>query len=190
MKRTNAAGNASNLFTDGNPSTGVPATVVEMTWLNAVQEEIAKAIEGAGLTLDGLSTGAQLVQAIQAISNNGGGVAGAKVAIANTQVSPADVTGLVFDKTKYYGARILFQINRQSDTALSERVANGELYVRYRAQSDSWEITESSVGSEADSHGVTFSITNAGQVQYVSDTLSGTNYVGFVRFADVKRLAI
>lgn len=42
----------SELFTDGNPSTGVVGTRVKADWLNAVQEELANVIENAGLTLD------------------------------------------------------------------------------------------------------------------------------------------
>lgn len=52
-----------NLFTEGDPTQGVPATTVTGAWLNAQQEEIANAIEGAGLTLDKLDN-TQLYQAI------------------------------------------------------------------------------------------------------------------------------
>lgn len=40
-----------NQFTEGSPTGGVPATVVSDDWLNDVQENICKAIEGAGITL-------------------------------------------------------------------------------------------------------------------------------------------
>lgn len=40
------------LFTEGDPASGIPATTVTGNWLNAVQEEIANAIEEAGLVLD------------------------------------------------------------------------------------------------------------------------------------------
>lgn len=53
-------------FTDGNPSLAIPATVVDADWLNAVQEEIAGVIEGAGDTLDKTDQG-QLYAAIQAL---------------------------------------------------------------------------------------------------------------------------
>lgn len=52
-----------NLFTEGDPTQGVPATTVTGAWLNSQQEEIANAIEGAGLTLDKLDN-TQLYQAI------------------------------------------------------------------------------------------------------------------------------
>lgn len=41
-----------NRFTEGNPSTGVPATEVRAAWLNSVQEELAAVIEAAGIELD------------------------------------------------------------------------------------------------------------------------------------------
>lgn len=47
-----AVGSTVGYFTDGDPGTGVPATVVSADWLNALQEEVAYVIEQAGLTLD------------------------------------------------------------------------------------------------------------------------------------------
>ncbi|MCD7099130.1 hypothetical protein [Stenotrophomonas sp. MMGLT7] len=55
---------ADHRFTEGNPTTGVPATVVSADWLNGVQEEICRVIEGAGLALDKSQTD-QLWKAIQ-----------------------------------------------------------------------------------------------------------------------------
>lgn len=55
---------ADGQFTEGNPTTGVPATVVSGDWLNGVQEEICRVIEGAGLALDKSQTD-QLWKAIQ-----------------------------------------------------------------------------------------------------------------------------
>lgn len=52
MHRIDAAGYAAgNLFTDGNPSTGTPATVVDAAWLNDIQENLAQLIEAAGIVL-------------------------------------------------------------------------------------------------------------------------------------------
>ena len=39
------------MFTEGNPGTGTPATVVGADWLNDVQEELCDLIEAAGITL-------------------------------------------------------------------------------------------------------------------------------------------
>lgn len=57
-----------NRFTEGDPTIPVAATVVSADWLNAVQEELAAVITGAGLELD-KADNAQLRQAIsQAIT--------------------------------------------------------------------------------------------------------------------------
>lgn len=50
-------------YTEGDPSLGVPATVVTADALNAVQEELASAIEGRGITLD-KGNNAQLLEAL------------------------------------------------------------------------------------------------------------------------------
>ena len=52
MHRIDGPGATSgNLFTEGDPVLGVPATTVTGAWLNAVQEEIAHVIEAAGIPL-------------------------------------------------------------------------------------------------------------------------------------------
>lgn len=53
-------------FSEGNTETGQPATVPGKDWFNAVQEEIAGAIEGAGIALI-KGNNAQLLAAIQAL---------------------------------------------------------------------------------------------------------------------------
>lgn len=54
-------------FTEGNPSTGTPATVVNAQWMNAVQDEIVGVIEGAGLPLEKTDS-TQLLAAISALA--------------------------------------------------------------------------------------------------------------------------
>ena len=67
MHRIDGAGaTMDGLFTEGDPTTAVPATTVTGAWLNAVQEEIAAVIEGAGLVLDKPDNG-QLAEAISAL---------------------------------------------------------------------------------------------------------------------------
>lgn len=51
-------------FTEGDPNVGTPATVVTSDWANAVQEEIASVVEGAGQAL-AKPNNAQLFAAIQ-----------------------------------------------------------------------------------------------------------------------------
>ena len=57
-----------NKFTEGNPTVPIPATVVTDDWLNAVQEEIAGAIEASGQTLD-KSNNNQLAAAFGSVTN-------------------------------------------------------------------------------------------------------------------------
>ena len=67
MHRIDGPGYApGNAFTEGNPAVPTPATVVTADWLNAVQEEIAGVIEGAGDTLDKPDNG-QLLAAINTL---------------------------------------------------------------------------------------------------------------------------
>lgn len=78
--RRNAGTDAApgNLFTDGDPNTSTPASVVGADILNIIQEELAAVVEGAGLTVDQANPYAtndktQLKQAIQLLGGAGGG---------------------------------------------------------------------------------------------------------------------
>lgn len=59
--------NPDGFYTGGDPAGAIPATVVEAEHLNMIQEELAGAIEAAGLELD-KSDRAQLVAAIAIIA--------------------------------------------------------------------------------------------------------------------------
>ena len=54
-------------FTGGNPGGGIPATIVDADWANAIQEEIGGVIEAGGFTLSKTDR-TQLQQAIRAIA--------------------------------------------------------------------------------------------------------------------------
>lgn len=56
-----------NLFTEGDPVIGMQATTVTANWLNAIQEEIANAIEASGIDLD-KDDNHQLTAAIRALA--------------------------------------------------------------------------------------------------------------------------
>lgn len=73
MHRIDGTGATSeHLFTEGDPTQGVPATTVTGAWLNAVQEEIAHAVEEAGVSLDKMNN-SQLAQAIRVIASQATG---------------------------------------------------------------------------------------------------------------------
>lgn len=68
MHRIDGAGaTGENQFTEGDPTQAVPATTVTAAWLNALQEEIAGAIEDAELELD-KEDNTQLLAAIAVIA--------------------------------------------------------------------------------------------------------------------------
>jgi hypothetical protein len=65
-----AGPNPNSFFTTGVPGVS-PATIVDPDWANAVQEEIAETIEGAGITLDKTKVN-QLFAAVQALAGAAG----------------------------------------------------------------------------------------------------------------------
>jgi len=75
---------ADGKFTEGNPTTGVPATTVTADWCNAVQDEIINVLLEAGIEPT-KSNSAQLVAAIKSL------IAGGGVSVTATGVSVADV---------------------------------------------------------------------------------------------------
>lgn len=105
--------------------------------------------------------------------------------IDNGVASAEDVAGLLFDSSELITAKIFFQIHRKTDS--NEILANGFLTVFYTV-AGGWEITEQGTYEEVadNAHGVTFSITAGGQVQYVSDSLAGANYEGTIEYRDIR----
>lgn len=76
MHRIDANGHVANQFTEGNPAIGQQATQVSAAWLNDVQENIAYAIEQAGIALvkgDGQQLYEALVAMISGVVGTGGG---------------------------------------------------------------------------------------------------------------------
>ncbi len=165
-----------NLFTEGNPGLGIPATVVTDDWANDVQEEIVNVILDQGIALI-KGTQTQLLDAIKALITLGGD-AQTSQAVVNNQAAPLDVTGLVFDKVTVKSAIVSFDIERTTDTQNEQEV--GFMFLAHDTLDDIW---HASVSSNLDDAGVVFSITAAGQVQYTSDDLTGTSYAGTLRIA-------
>lgn len=179
MKRVDAPGaTLTNLFTVGNPSLGVPATTVDDTIMNAIQEEIVAVVLDSGQTLD--QTNVNLTQLLTAINSKvaAGGVQDSQ-AITNNQAAAADITGLLFDSNVTKSAAVEFDIHRQSDTGGSERDEAGVLRLLYDSVAGNW---RASVNSQFDDAGVVFTITAAGQVRYTSTDIAGSNSVGTIRY--------
>lgn len=179
MHRIDGAGaTVGNLFTEGNPSLGVPATVVTDDWANDVQEEIVNVILDQGIALV-KGTQTQLLDAIKSIVAFGGD-SQISQAIANLQAAAADVTGAIYDKTSIKAVHLAFDLERLTDTQNEQE--SGWIYLRHDTNDDVWHISVQSTGDDC---GVTFSVTASGQLQYTSDDLSGTNYEGTLRITSV-----
>lgn len=181
MRRTQAEANAANLYTEGNPSLGIPATVVGAIEMNNIQEEICNVIEAAGITLDGTGVDDdQLLEAINSLISSGGS-AQVTQAIVNNQVAPLAITGLLFPLATIKAARITFDAHREDASNKDDEV--GDLWVTYNS-TDGWKITKASVFDDV---GMVFTINGSGQVLYTSSNYSGGSYAGTFR-ATVTRI--
>lgn len=183
MRRTEAAGNDSNQYTEGNPTLGVPATVLGAIEMNNIQEEICRTIEEAGITVDqGGTTFTQLRDAILAIVGRGGSQS--SFSIANN-TGPSDVTGLLFNSANIRSARVLFHLERRTDT--QDVMEHGEMFIAFNDETSAWEIIIQSHGDDAE---VVFSITAGGQIQYTSNDLTGASYAGTLRWTNIISVAV
>ena len=175
-----------NKFTEGDPSLGVPATVVSADWLNAVQEELSGFIEYNGLTLNKANSG-QLQAALLEFFLRGGRAAPINQAIANTQVVEADVVGFKVDKATVKAKICLIDIERKS--ASSNKQSTGILFITRDTADNQWRISQ--LGLFDDDMGVTLSLVDdagpatTSQLKYVSDTLAGGAYSGNLRITSI-----
>ena len=64
---TNTA-NGNGEYTEGNPATGVPATLIKAPWLNAVQRELINLIVDAGISLKPDDDG-QVLKAVKILAD-------------------------------------------------------------------------------------------------------------------------
>lgn len=100
--------------------------------------------------------------------------------IANNETGPTDITGMLCDETSYRGYTFRYDLKRKTDTASSEVQARGRIQVAYSEEDTEWQI----VGNKfwGDDTGVTITLTAAGQFQYASTNISGSNYEGEITF--------
>ncbi len=85
---------------------------------------------------------------------------------ANNQSVAADVTGLSFSNSINRSVKVLLSVYVNATSSLYE-----EFVLLLIQKGASWEMAQTSVG---DASGFIFSVTNAGQIQYVNG-----NYTGF-----------
>jgi hypothetical protein len=171
-------------FTEGDPSLGVPATVVSADWLNSTQEEIAGFIEYFGITLNKLST-TQLQTALLEFFLRGGRQSPVLQILANNQASAADVAGFTFDSTIVKARICFYDIERKTDTLNKQE--SGLLFVTRDTADSQWRISKLSLHD--DDVGVTLSTAlvsgTVSKLQYVTDNLTGTSYDGKLRITSI-----
>lgn len=170
-----------NLFTEGNPSLGIPATEVSDEWLNDVQGSLVEVIEGEGIALvkgDDL----QLQAAILSMIGSGGSQTKLDPLLNNTvdQV----ITNLIFDKTLIKAAIIFVDIHRETDSSNVQETA--VWMATHDSKDDLWRV--SAILSAFDDSGATVNIVSAsGQLRISTDNLTGTNYAAQLRIMGVMR---
>ena len=185
MKRTDATGHASNLYTEGNPASGIPATVVGAEEMNNIQEELCNVVEAAGITLDG-EVFTQLLQGLNVlIAQGGGGVStpnspNKKLNILDNQSTPVNLSGLVLDPAKYACVIIEYHVARRDDAKSAIEI--GTLKIVYDPEGATYELFQESTTPDGQTQdvGVTFDLTG-GQLRYASTNYGGANYTGFIR---------
>jgi hypothetical protein len=99
--------------------------------------------------------------------------------IVNAQLSPANITGLLFDPIVTRSFSLDYVIYRQTDTASSAVAQTGQLRGVYNTQAAIWLMSDDFSGQNA---AVTFSIQPSGQIQYTSSDITGANYIGSLKY--------
>lgn len=97
--------------------------------------------------------------------------------IENNILTNQAIAGLVFSSSLTKSATVFYRIERDTNS-ITPLVEQGTLVVVLNGST--WELTrEISAGNPA---GVVMDIDNTGQVVYTSTNLSGTGYVGIIKF--------
>ena len=176
-----------NLFTEGNASLSIPATVVSAAIANAWQEEIANVVREVGIPLLTSSTDTfdQLKDAVIELIQRGGSAAPIEQALANVS-GPLDIASLpTFDSTVVKALVFDFDIVRRTDS--QSVIETGKIYLSYNpdaagAENDKWSL---SFDSKFDDAGVTFTVAldsgTVSKLQYTTDDLTGTTYSGLMK---------
>lgn len=98
--------------------------------------------------------------------------------VANAISSPTNINFLLFDTSTVRAANVDYSIYRKTDSFPSGYAETGTIFIVFDDNLNSWELSQRSTGNS----GIAFSITSTGQFQYTSTDMTGTNYVGSLRF--------
>ncbi len=100
--------------------------------------------------------------------------------VANNISSAMDVVGLAFNPSTVRSAIVDYSLYRNTDsTELAERGSLNLIYKNGATPGSKWSIGRVLFGDDA---GLSFTMTDAGQIQYTSTNLSGTGYAGEMKF--------
>jgi len=102
--------------------------------------------------------------------------------VNNNQVSPLAVQGLAFDSSVSRSASITYSVYRTSTAAPSGHAETGQLSIVYdnnASVNSKWQMTQSANGTS----GIVFTISDLGQVSYISSDIGTTGYQGLLKFS-------
>jgi len=100
-----ATATAEDKFTEGNPTTGVPATVVTADWLNAVQEELITLLTGNGVNPD-KEKNDQLKTLLANLMSAKAGKNGSAAELFSVKAPTADDHAMNWKMAKAFGTRV------------------------------------------------------------------------------------
>jgi len=139
-----------------------PESGASPNWAPAMVE-FAQAVEDALATVTG---GFDVAPQLQSIDSSNPGV-------------DVDITALTFSPLDVVKATIEYAVFRSTTT--SQVAEGGILEIVYNSTNpatNKWEITRDFAGDGQ----ISFSITDAGQIQYTTTTISGSSHTGFISF--------
>jgi hypothetical protein len=106
--------------------------------------------------------------------------------IGNNETTPVDINNMIRDADGTQLAEITVQVERRTDS--EKRYARINLLLQYVQEDALWYVARvNTVVVAGEPDGITFSVVTdggdkTGQVQYISDNMSGANYSGTLKF--------
>jgi len=178
----------SNRFTEGDPQTSVPATVVSADWLNSVQEEMIKTIEEMGIALSKPSEDQHWLALLE-LALRGGRKTPVTHTLANNTAN-APVTGFpVLNKSNHLLRVATYYIERKTDTQNVQE--SGILMMRYDSADDEWSHESFSFFDDADTvFDIEQADTNAAVLRATTGDLTGTSYVGLLKLTNLFEIRV
>lgn len=159
---TPAAPGTAGYFTEGSPSGGVPATVVDADWLNALQEEILYVITQAGITPT-KGTNTQLAAAIATlVAPDASDTVKGKIEIATEAEILAAASALLavtpgrMKRHPGVAKKLVRLVGRGTDGACTIRINHGGTARAERIGTGCYRVLWSTSGSGDDMPGVDY----------------------------------